>query len=328
MKIKKFDRAVRYLFALLLAGLIFLTASAQNPATPPARAHHEMVYDPSTKSIIMAGGSTPRQDNSFTFFDDVWRYNINGWMLINHTGDQRSGIRLAYDSKIKKIYSFGGFTADNQSSGQLRVLEGNQWKTLSDLPDMKAAEPGFVYDSKRDMLIAFGGSPGQRQVNNATWQWDGSIWTKIEAAGPPGRQGFAMVFDKKRGKTLVYGGMDGNGKTFEDGLWEFDGAAWSNVGSQDPNPGPRLSPGYCYDSKRGLFILFGGISKGKIKGDTWGWDGGEWKMLAEDGPPARMMGYIAYDENRDRVVLFGGRLGWPNDTDDTWEFDGEKWHKQ
>ena len=30
-------------------------------------------------------------------------------------------------------------------------------------------------------------------------------------------------------------------------------------------------------------------------------------------------------EDRERVVLFGGRLGWPNDANDTWEWDGSAW---
>lgn len=54
-----------------------------------------------------------------------------------------------------------------------------------------------------------------------------------------------------------------------------------------------------------------------------GWKGME--KLADAGPPARVMGYMAYDKERDRVVLFGGRLGWPNDANDTWEWDGAAW---
>ena len=61
--------------------------------------------------------------------------------------------------------------------------------------------------------------------------------------------------------------------------------------------------------------------------DTWSFDGNSWKLLASDGPPARAMGYIAYDERRDCIVLFGGRKGWPNDLADTWEFDGMQWRE-
>jgi hypothetical protein len=30
---------------------------------------------------------------------------------------------------------------------------------------------------------------------------------------------------------------------------------------------------------------------------------------------------------RDRVVLFGGRGEWPNDLNDTWEWDGTTWRE-
>jgi hypothetical protein len=54
---------------------------------------------------------------------------------------------------------------------------------------------------------------------------------------------------------------------------------------------------------------------------------GQWKRAAPDGPPGRTGGHtLAYDQVRQRVVLFGGydgktgtRLG------DTWEWDGEQW---
>jgi hypothetical protein len=40
------------------------------------------------------------------------------------------------------------------------------------------------------------------------------------------------------------------------------------------------------------------------------------------------MGYLAYDKARDRVVLFGGRNGYPNgDQNDTWEWDGTVWRR-
>ena len=63
-------------------------------------------------------------------------------------------------------------------------------------------------------------------------------------------------------------------------------------------------------------------------GDTWAFDGATWTLLTKDGPPARAMGYLAYDAKRDRIVLFGGRNGWPDgDLGDTWEFDGTRWQQ-
>jgi hypothetical protein len=134
-----------------------------------------------------------------------------------------------------------------------------------------------------------------------------------------------MVYDTKRKKTVLFGGSDGDGKKYNDDIWEFDGITWKQIVNKGKGPGSRISPGYAYDSKRGLLIVFGGLDNQGMKGDTWAWNGKEWKLLADKGPSSRAMGYMAYDKARDKVVLFGGRLGWPNDAADTWEWDGQEW---
>ena len=294
---------------------------------PPKRAHHALVYDEENETVFMIAGSTPIDGgNSGIFLNDAWSFDGKEWKQISQSGDKRSGMRLAYDSKRKKLYSFGGFS-DAGSLSDLRVWKDNQWETISFLPAVKAAESGFVYDAARDKFIVFGGSAERGKVNGDTWEWDGNAWQKMEGMSPPGRQAFAMVYDTKRGKTVLYGGSDGNGKTFEDGIWEYDGKVWKNIKGDGITPGRRMAPGFAYDSKRGLFILFSGRLGAEKKNDTWGWNGKAWQQLASEGPSPRAMGYMTYDQRRDRVVLFGGRLGWPNDANDTWEWDGTKWQE-
>jgi hypothetical protein len=257
-------------------------------------------------------------------YNDVWKFDGKDWKQSGTAGDRRSGIKMAYDAKRNKLFSYGGWFNGN-SLGELRVMENGDWKTLSNLPEMKAAEPGFVYDANRDRLIAFGGSAQRGVANNITWEWDGSSWKKFEGKDPPGRQAFVMVYDSKRKKTVLFGGSDGSGNKFND-MWEFDGIKWDSIPVSGSNPGPRISPGYTYDSKRNLVVIFSGYSTdNSIKSDTWGWNGKEWKLLSDKGPSTRAMGYMAYDKKRDRIVLFGGRLGWPNDANDTWEWDGKEW---
>ncbi|MBC7872864.1 MAG: hypothetical protein H7Y01_02650 [Ferruginibacter sp.] len=294
----------------------------QQAGLPPKRAHHELVYDEAGKTIIMTAGSTPLNGGqSFAFYNDLWRFDGREWKQEGIAGDQRSGIRMAWDTKRSKLFSYGGF-ANDRSLPELRVFENREWKTLSNDPSMNAAEPGFVYDSHRDRLIAFGGTPARGQVNSSTWEWDGTEWKKLEVAGPPGRLGFAMVYDTKRKKTVLYGGMGGANEVLGD-TWEWDGSNWLKV--SDNGPGARISPGYAYDYNRGMLVIFGGINNGNIMNDTWGWNGKEWKKLADTGPSARVMGTMAYDKTRDRIVLFGGRPAWPNDANDTWEWDGREW---
>jgi len=290
---------------------------------PPKRAHHALVYDEVSKSILMTGGSTPLNGgSSFSFFNDLWSFDGKNWKLVGSAGDQRSGIGLAFDSKRNKIISFGGFSGQS-SLADLRMLEGHEWKTMSHLQELSATEPGFVYDEDRDRYIAFGGSKGRGEVNETTWEWSGNEWKKIEAPGPGGRQAFAMVYDPKRKKTFLFGGMGATPEKIFNDTWEFDGIRWIKVDSTGPSA--RMSMGCAYDSKRNLFMIFGGMSSNGMLGDTWAWNGKSWQKLSDKGPAARAMGYMAYDKERDRLVLFGGRIQWPNDANDTWEWDGKEW---
>jgi len=301
-----------------------LTNTNDIPSSPHVRAHHDLVYDEVNKTVMLTAGSTPLDSgNSFKLFNDIWLFDGEKWKLSGYASDERSGIRMAYDTKRNKLFSFGGYP--EEYGAELRIFENGKWRILSNSPEMKVSEPGFVYDAERDKLIAFGGSIKPGIVNNTTWEWDGYSWKKFDGSGPGGRFASAMIYDTKKRKTVLFGGMDGEGKKFNDDIWEFDGIKWEQIINKAKGPGPRISPGYTYDSKRGSLIIFGGLGDKGMKGDTWSWDGNSWKQLADKGPSPRAMGYMAYDKLRDKIVLFGGRLGWPHDANDTWEWDGKEW---
>ncbi len=101
-----------------------LATGQENAKTPPPkRAHHALVYDGSTRTIVMCGGSTPLDGgDSSRFFDDVWCLDAGGWSLVGNSGDERSGIALAYDSRRKKVYSLGGCTGSGK-----RVADDGPW---------------------------------------------------------------------------------------------------------------------------------------------------------------------------------------------------------
>lgn len=96
-------------------------------------------------------------------------------------------------------------------------------------------------------------------------------------------------------------------------------------------PDPLQDGEVTYDTKRNKIILFGGAlgylgdNQWDYVNDTWEWDGETWsKMNSDIYPPARLDHAIAYDENRNVVVLFGG-LGQNGRLSDTWEWDGDTW---
>jgi galactose oxidase-like protein len=79
----------------------------------------------------------------------------------------------------------------------------------------------------------------------------------------------------------------------------------------------------AFDAVRKRTVLFGGEAGAKF-GDTWEWNGHLWVQVADSGPSPRARHAMAYDQNRNRVVLFGG-ASQGNLVGDTWEWDGEYW---
>jgi hypothetical protein len=318
---------IRVAVLALVPSLALAPAWRAHVATPPARAHHALAYDPVARRVVLAGGSTPRDSGrSFEFFDDVWAFDGRAWSSVARSGDRLSGIGLAFDARRGRLISLGGY--DGSARGDLRVLEPSGWRTIATYDTLRVAEPGVAYDTRRGRLVVFGGSPGRGQANGDTRELDGDRWHRVDVAGPPPRQAHVMVFDERRGRVVVFGGMAvapaGQRPPPLGDTWEYDGARWRRLDVASPSP--RMAAGATYDAKRGLVLVFGGSGADGMLGDTWGWDGTSWRRLAERGPGARVMGQLAYDAARDRTVMFGGRRGWPNgDLADTWEWDGSTW---
>ena len=166
--------------ASLLAIAIAQPLIAQPAAgtVPPKRAHHAIVYDDAAGRVLVTGGSSPYENgNCCAMFNDLWAYDGTRWTALPPSGTHMSGMRLAYDSRAKRVVSIGGWIG-GQSKNDLRALERDMWTPLAPLTDMPAAEPGFVYDSRRDRFVAFGGSAARGQANGDTWAFDGTAWTK------------------------------------------------------------------------------------------------------------------------------------------------------
>jgi len=62
-----------------------------------------------------------------------------------------------------------------------------------------------------------------------------------------------------------------------------------------------------------------------FRGDTWEWDGKAWTQREEEGPAARITASMAFDNIKNRIVLFGGQIHANTVADDTWEWNGTTW---
>jgi hypothetical protein len=145
-------------------------------------------------------------------------------------------------------------------------------------------------------------------------------WTQKQDIGPAPRADHSMAFDSNRGRAVLFGGTDPISRLFND-TWEWDGQNWTQMANT--GPAERLLFALAFDSQRKQTVLLGGAGSGAQGGvfsDTWGWDGESWTQLADSGPGPRSGHALAFDNDRQRTVLFDGAL-----RGDTWEWDGEAW---
>lgn len=81
----------------------------------------------------------------------------------------------------------------------------------------------------------------------------------------------------------------------------------------------------AFDTLRGELVVSGGEAYSGLQGETWTFDGVEWRRPAPGPAPApRRDAAMAFDPARGVMVLFGGAAG-SSVLGDTWEWNGATW---
>lgn len=149
-------------------------------------------------------------------------------------------------------------------------------------------------------------------------------WVQVTNVAPSARRSGAAAFDPISNRVLIYGGLTATPSQSTDEMWTFNGQ-WTQL--QPVGATPRWGHQMVTDTANNRLITFGGRSPtiSALANDTRSWDGSTWNVIATaNAPSPRFLHGMAYDSNRNVVVLFGGRDGFaPNN--ETWEFDGTNW---
>jgi cysteine-rich repeat protein len=215
--------------------------------------------------------------------------------------------------------------------GDLESHDGCSSLCTDEVPTWKLWESGWVgrsshtaaYDANRGRLVIFGGlaADGTRRD---VWERDAAGEWHRGAPGPT-LYDSAMAFDAARGVIVLFGGRDLNASLPSRETWTYDGTSWQ-LGSPAASPPARHSHMMVYDAANQRTVLFGGRPDNTNTwiGDTWSYDGTTWTPVTSTlNPLERSSSGIAYDELRQRIVLFGGLAGYGRG--DTWELVGNQW---
>ena len=149
----------------------------------------------------------------------------------------------------------------------------------------------------------------------------------LRDAVPPARAHHALAYDPVARRVVLTAGSTprDSGRSFEffNDLWAFDGRRWTEL----PASGDRLSGiGLVFDSRRARLVSWGGFD-GSPRGDLRVLEPDGWRAVATF--PERRVAEpgAVYDTRRNRLVTFGGSAGRGHAYGDTWEHDGEGWHR-
>jgi len=238
---------------------------------------------------------------------------------------------FVYDALRGVIVAVGG-TDWVVASGETWEYNGANWALREDvqpLPGLLGA--AVAYDSDRQVTVLFGGSGlGDNEFFNKTWEYNGLKWVQgTQAHAPSPRNGAAMAYNPTRQSMLLFGGYYRWGPTrFFDDTWEYVDSEWVQRFPAH-HPTARESAHMVYDSARRTLVMFGGgHDAGSVDfNETWEWTGEDWiqRTNLPASPPARWAVSMAYDEECQRVFLFGGLTGLTGQFNDTWTYNGKTW---
>lgn len=307
---------------------------------PTARLRHSMVYDSESDVIISFGGTEVTYENGPMIDDDVtWAYdmNANHWRQMSPiTQTEGNEVMMAFDSESNMTIIFGG--RDMTPSVRLSKMDTWAYDASTDsyfnmspivTPAIKSMGD-MVYDSQSDVCVMFGGleDPMAATPTAETWLYDfnSNTWTNASpSAAPPVRYVNRMAYDSKSDRTILFGGYDGSLLLGDTWAYDVESNTWEEM-SPTLSPDGRVDHMMTYDWESDRVILFGGqttISLGQTN-DTWAYDydTDTWQeMSPTTAPPSRAITSMAYDNESDTIVLFGGFGESGVNLDDTWLYD-------
>ncbi|HNT28156.1 MAG TPA: kelch repeat-containing protein [bacterium] len=308
-----------------------------NPSTMPSpRDNHAMTYDGGRGKVVLYGGGN----------NETWEWNGFNWSKkeIDNQPPKpsaRSGHSMAYDGSRRKIVLFGGHDYSQLCSGGVSPYCNDtwEWDGLNWYPLYSMNAPSFrygqamVYDSARRKIVLFGGEADHYGASNETWEWDGIQWTKrtgencddtncyvcTSTTCPSGRSRHVMAYDMFREKTMLFGGIN---LSDNDETWEWDGVSWTQR-ITTTQPSKRNSHAIAYDPIQKIMVVFGGreeLGSGgySMSSDSSTWNGEVWD--SNRGLPSPLYGHaMAYDSQRNKVILFGGDTIEDLTSNETWQ---------
>lgn len=268
------------LSTLVLLGFTTTTLAAASPEHPSERIDYVMAYIPFLQSIVMQGGWSPPD---WTPTNEAWKWDGHRWSRLDMAGSPAFAHHtMAFDFARNVLVICGRPTPTKSSEYQVWEFNGTAWNRKANVPVSADAQgdPKLTYDARRKRLVLYvAHNPGTAEV----WESDGKNWQLIRSPQQPVR--------------------------CDDGcLFQYDGALRRSVLVGEERTSQQRLAWDCHE-----WAMAGGTGT-----QTWLWDGVNWGRVPGKQPPHAVWGGMAFDIQRNELLLLTTRM-------ETWAFRGGTW---
>ena len=280
-------------------------------------------------SVIPGGAQQPLRQS---MPPNTWMNMQAGGIALGAGVGDEGYSTFVYAPGIRKALVFGKYNARERGWGEDQNallaydLATNRWEIVEItedawsefLPGVGHDQGNVAVDPRRDLYITRGNMTLNGNTAYQTYTYDlraGRGRRMLPARGPSLlAHEVASGFDPDRGVMLVTRGSSW--------LYNPDQNVWTEV----PNsPSDRGAPGLAFDSRRRLFVMFGG----GMTNETWIFDAGTraWQRRSPPvSPSGRQGAHMAFDPESGLVLLVGGVGPGGVLLPDMWAYDIEQDH--
>ncbi len=308
------------LIALLAAGCIAKPARDPDRGAPGERTWKlvtgadqpgpllspRLTYDPASAHVYLFGGAF-----GGAVANKLWRLDGNTWNVVcdDCLGAFTTRYRSGFAADGGQFYVFGGVSDAGGIDQHAEVYTsptGTKWDFFATTGAMPSARDQASLVAFHGKLYQAGGY-GANVAKDDLSSLETDRWTvEPRNSANTGGEGTAVTVDSDHDRILAI--QDNSGKSAADGLFAFDGAAWTNVCTTCTGINRGDASLVHIPGADATFIIGGNVA-GTPTHDTWraGSDGVFAKIDEGGTLPSRAATGVAFDPIGDRVVLYGGQ---------------------
>jgi hypothetical protein len=282
---------------------------------PSARTAYAIAYDSARNRTVLFGGYTHP-----AVWNDTWAFDGAQWTQLSPATSPsgRADSQMVYDAARDRMVLMGGSLSSNgPQTEELWEFDNTQWSLR---PQGGVATQPFgnmlVYDAPRAEVLNY--------VNSSLLAWDGAVWSTRSTAGlPPNALGGQLFYEAAGQRVLLVNPTINYVRT--SGIYAWQGQGWSQVGDVQPPASTQLVMVPIGNTTQILGVVPSSLSQSPDRtSSTWQFDGTNWQRIQAGTPVGRSYAAMAYDSQRQRIVLQGGNQGFST-LYETRELDRKEW---